>query len=61
MSSKADKRAKFEGVFNTIRDELVGYIKAQNVPQDAVDWFTQVRVLPASNEIALSFDACTMV
>ena len=42
MSSKAEKRAKFDHVFNVIRDELVDYIKAQNVPTDAVEWYTRV-------------------
>lgn len=47
MSSKADvkaqKRAKFEHVFNVIREELVEYVKAQGIPQDATGWFTRVR------------------
>ena len=44
MSSKAEKRAKFEQVFNAIRDELIEYVKAQGVPQDAATWFTKVRM-----------------
>ena len=42
-NAKALKREKFEHVFTIIRDELVEYVKAQNVPQDALKWFTDVR------------------
>lgn len=44
--AKALKRTKFEQVFTVIRDELVDYVKAQNVPQDALKWFTDVREDP---------------
>ncbi|KAI0345450.1 farnesyl-diphosphate synthase [Trametopsis cervina] len=37
--AKAQKRAKFQEVFNVIRDEVLEYTKAQNVPQDALEWF----------------------
>ncbi|KAI0683567.1 farnesyl-diphosphate synthase [Cytidiella melzeri] len=37
--AKALKRTKFQDVFNVIRDEVLEYVKAQNVPQDALEWF----------------------
>ena len=46
MSSKAEKRAKFEHVFGVIRDELVEYFKAQGMPQDATEWYIKVRAPP---------------
>ncbi|KAF8645905.1 hypothetical protein AX16_007491 [Volvariella volvacea WC 439] len=42
MSSQADKaarRAKFEGVWKVIRDELVEYMKSQGMPKEATDWY----------------------
>ncbi|KIP02772.1 hypothetical protein PHLGIDRAFT_32072 [Phlebiopsis gigantea 11061_1 CR5-6] len=39
MSSKAEKRARFDHVFEVIRDELVEYFKAQGMPQDATEWY----------------------
>ncbi|KAH9850535.1 farnesyl-diphosphate synthase [Lenzites betulinus] len=37
--AKAQKRARFEGVFNTLRDELLAYLRQEGMPQDAVDWY----------------------
>ncbi|KAI0083256.1 farnesyl-diphosphate synthase [Irpex rosettiformis] len=37
--AKALKRTRFTDVFNTIRDEVLEYVKAQNVPADALEWF----------------------
>ena len=36
------RRAKFEGVFPKIRDELIEYFAGQGVPQDAVEWYRNV-------------------
>ena len=41
--AKALKRARFEGVFTAIRDELVAFFESHNMPRDAVDWFARVR------------------
>ncbi|KAL0580749.1 Farnesyl pyrophosphate synthetase [Marasmius crinis-equi] len=43
MSSadKAARRAKFEGVWNVIRDELVDNFKSNGMPQDAIDWYSR--------------------
>lgn len=43
--AKALKRTRFTDVFNTIRDEVLEYVKAQNVPADALEWFKKVRVV----------------
>ena len=42
--AKALKRTKFTDVFNTIRDEVLEYVKAQNIPADALEWFRKVRI-----------------
>ena len=42
--AKALKRTRFTDVFDTIRDEVLEYVKAQNVPANALEWFRQVRV-----------------
>lgn len=44
--AKALKRTKFTDVFNTIRDEVLEYVKAQNVPADALEWFHKVCACP---------------
>ncbi len=41
--SKAQKRAKFEGVYPVLREELLAYLKQEGMPQDAVAWFQRVR------------------
>ena len=43
--AKALKRAKFEHVFTVIRDELVDFFKSQNMPKDAIEWYTRVRII----------------
>jgi hypothetical protein len=43
--TKALKRTKFQDVFNTIRDEVLEYTRAQNVPQDALQWFHKVCII----------------
>ncbi|KDR80645.1 hypothetical protein GALMADRAFT_61244 [Galerina marginata CBS 339.88] len=37
--AKAARRAKFEGVFEKIRDELVDHFSAQGMPAEAIDWY----------------------
>ncbi|KAG6828940.1 hypothetical protein H0H92_006227 [Tricholoma furcatifolium] len=39
MSSKATRRAQFESVFETIRDELVEGCKKEGLPTEALEWF----------------------
>ncbi|KAF9032431.1 isoprenoid synthase domain-containing protein [Panaeolus papilionaceus] len=36
---KAARRAKFEGVFEKIRDELIEHIKGEGMPEEAVEWY----------------------
>jgi hypothetical protein len=40
---KAQQRQKFEGVFKTLRDELLDHLKGENMPAEAVEWFRRVR------------------
>ena len=55
MSSSTDKaarRKRFEDVFPMIADELLGYIKGEGMPKDAVEWYEKVSsfyisILPA--------------
>ncbi|WOO82492.1 Farnesyl pyrophosphate synthase [Vanrija pseudolonga] len=39
MSDKAAKRARFEGVFDKIADELIDYLKQNGMPEEAVAWY----------------------
>ncbi|RDB26695.1 Farnesyl pyrophosphate synthase [Hypsizygus marmoreus] len=38
-SAKAARRAKFESVFNLIRDELVDHANKEGIPAEAVEWY----------------------
>lgn len=40
---KAQQRRKFEGVFTTLRDELLDHLKGEKMPAEAVEWFRRVR------------------
>ena len=40
---KAARRAKFEAVFSNIRDELVEHFAGEHMPQEAVEWYRNVR------------------
>jgi len=44
-ADKASRRAKFEGVFAKIRDELIKHFAGQGMPQDAVEWYRNVRAV----------------
>ncbi|KAI8976330.1 farnesyl-diphosphate synthase [Trametes punicea] len=37
--AKGQKRQQFESVYPILRDELLAYLKQENMPQDAIDWF----------------------
>jgi hypothetical protein len=39
---KAARRKRFEDVFPLIADELLGYIKGEGMPKDAVEWYEKV-------------------
>ncbi|WVQ74823.1 hypothetical protein IAR50_004430 [Cryptococcus sp. DSM 104548] len=39
---KAARRARFEGVFDQIAEELLAYLKGENMPKDAVEWYKKV-------------------
>lgn len=41
--AKAERRAKFEGVFVKIRDELVEHFAGEGMPEEAVEWYRNVR------------------
>lgn len=40
--AKAARRAKFEGVYDKIRDELIEHFAAQKMPTEAVEWYRNV-------------------
>lgn len=40
---KAARRAKFEAVFVKIRDELIEHFSGEGMPQEAVEWYRNVR------------------
>lgn len=42
MSDKAAKRARFEGVFDQIADELIAYVEGEGMPEEAVKWYKDV-------------------
>ena len=42
-TAKAARRAKFEDVFSKIRDELIEHFAGEGMPQDAVEWYRNVR------------------
>jgi farnesyl diphosphate synthase len=44
-SAKAARRARFEGVFSLIRDELIAHCKSEGMPPEAVEWYSKVRSL----------------
>ena len=43
---KQQRRLKFQGVFEKLRDELVDHLKGENMPAEAVEWYRRVRLLP---------------
>lgn len=57
MSDKAARRVKFEEVWSTIHTELVAHIKGQGMPDDAVEWFSKVRVCRLSFDF-IKIDEC---
>lgn len=44
-TDKAARRKRFEGVFAAIKDEMTGYLKTENMPEDAVAWFDRVSLV----------------
>lgn len=38
-AAKVAVRERFEGVFASIVDELLGYLRSQGMPDDAVEWY----------------------
>lgn len=39
---KAAARTRFEGVYHSIRGELLTHFALEGMPQEAVDWFAEV-------------------
>lgn len=39
LDAKQQKRARFQHVFDTIRDELVEHMRSENMSQEAVGWY----------------------
>ena len=44
MSDKAARKAKFEGVYAVIRDELIEHFAGEGMPEEAVEWYRNVSV-----------------
>ena len=42
-TAKAARRAKFEAVFLKARDELIEHFAGEGMPQEAVEWYRNVR------------------
>lgn len=42
MTDKAARRAKFEGVYAVIRDELIEHFAGEGMPEEAVEWYRKV-------------------
>jgi len=42
VAEKAARRKRFEDVFPIIAEELLGYMKGECMPKDAVDWYRKV-------------------
>jgi len=40
--AKAERRAKFEGAFVKIRDELIEHFAGEGMPDEAVEWYRNV-------------------
>lgn len=49
MADKAAARARFEGVFDTIAEELLAYLKQEGMPAEAIQWYKDVSSTLASN------------
>ena len=41
-TNKAARRKRFEDMFPVIADELLGYVKGEGMPKDALDWYEKV-------------------
>jgi hypothetical protein len=46
-SEKLSRRQKFLDVFPIISKELVGYVKGEGMPEDAVAWYEKVGGAPS--------------
>jgi farnesyl diphosphate synthase len=45
-AKKKAARARFEGAWMRIRDELVAHLASEGMPKDATQWFERVRTHP---------------
>jgi farnesyl diphosphate synthase len=41
-TDKAARRKRFEDVFPVIAEELLGYVRGEGMPKDAVEWYERV-------------------
>ncbi len=54
---KAQKRQKFERVYEVIREELLAHFNGEGMPKEAAEWYRQVRTtssLTSTSSAALS-------
>lgn len=52
---KAQKRQKFERVYEVIREELLAHFNGEGMPKEAAEWYRQVRTT-SCNHIHLRLD-----
>lgn len=45
MADKAARRARFEGVYAKVADELAGELRKANIPEEAIDWYRRVSLV----------------
>ena len=39
---KQERRRRFQGVFEKLREELIDHLKGENMPSEAVEWYHRV-------------------
>ena len=57
--AKAARRAKFEGVWKIIEDELVLNMQNERMPEEAKEWYR--RVSTSSIMLPTTFIHCTLI
>ncbi len=50
-ADKAARRARFEGAWKVIKQELLDYITGEGMPKDAIEWYDRVSELHVKAEL----------
>ncbi len=53
-TDKAVSRARFEGAWKVIEQELLDYITGESMPKDAIERYERVRELHSNTELSSS-------